>query len=138
MNIEYIKKIICSLWIFGLMVYVSSCDYPSNSVKKYSKGIIYPQKVDTLIAIPGINQVTFKVPKPGDPRVIEVGFFWNNNTDSLKSNFSPDKDTLKIKIDSLAVPAGKDSRLYTFDVYTFDKAGDKSVKVSKSVLIKGK
>lgn len=134
---KILKRVVLSIAFLGMIIVSVSCS-SSTGYNKYINNslLLYPAKVDTLIAIPGPNQVLFKVPKPNDPRVVKVGFFWRNNTDSLKVEFPQQKDTLQVLIDNLE--AIKKGRLYTFNVYTYTQSGHRSVKVTKSVLIHGK
>lgn len=111
-----------------------SCDSPTEPFKPFvSKQIpVYPEKADTIIAYSGKNQVLLKIAKPVDPRVIGVYVYWNTHKDSLKKQFPKARDTLNVLINSL-----QGDRTYTFDVYTFNKAGDKSIGQSVAAKVYG-
>jgi hypothetical protein len=134
---------ICNLLIYTAgIVYLSmgaiSCNNTTGYYKQYAgkKEINYPQKVDTVIAKSGINSVLLKLPKPVDPLVTKVGIFWNLKRDSVKAKFPSDSDTLRIGLDSFEINGLK--KHYTFDVFTYNNTGDRSVGTEVGVDIYGK
>jgi hypothetical protein len=129
------------IYVLGIICVIIGC-ISCNDVAPYkqyvgNKEVSYPQKIDTVIALGGINKVILKIPKPIDPLVSKVGIFWNNKEDSVKAMFPSDKDTLEIEIDSLKVSGGVTQR-YIFSVYTYNHTGNKSIKFEEGVMVLGK
>lgn len=86
---------------------------------------IYPASPDSLSAFSGRNRVELSWLIIGDPSLTKAIIYWNNETDSLvmpiKSASSGSADTMKVILDNL--PEGA----YSFDIYTYDKYGNRSV-----------
>ena len=84
---------------------------------------VYPAPADSLKIYSGKNRVAMSWVVFGDPNIKKAKVYWNNNTDSLEIPFqSTGKyDSLYLVIDDLA------EGTYSFDVFTFNSNGDKSV-----------
>lgn len=137
MNIRKSKQVVYLGIIVCAIISLVSCSNPTDSYKTFvaNEPAIYPEQPDTVIAFSGIKNVIFKVPKPSQPIVAKVGFFWNNGNDSLKVKFPAGKDTVRVKIDGFNVTSAK--RDYLFQIYTYSAAGDRSIKYTKVVTVFG-
>lgn len=84
---------------------------------------VYPAPADSLKLYSGKNRVAMSWIIKGDPNVKKAKIYWNNNTDSLVVPLqSTGKiDSLYLLINDLA------EGTYSFDVFTFNGNGDKSV-----------
>ncbi len=84
---------------------------------------VYPAPADSLKLFSGKNRVAMSWIIKGDPNVKKAKIYWNNNTDSLVVPLqSTGKiDSLYLLINDLA------EGTYSFDVFTFNGNGDKSV-----------
>jgi hypothetical protein len=118
----------------GLALAFAACSSSTDPYKPFvgKREIKYPQKADTIIVRGGLERAVFEIPRPIDPHVTKVKIFWNNGTDSVKAKFTKGQDTLKVVADSLET-AGS----YTFNIYTYDQSGDKSVGQSETVKVYG-
>jgi len=84
---------------------------------------VYPAPADSLKIYSGKNRVAMSWVVFGDPNIKKAKVYWNNNTDSLEIPFQSTgkNDSLYLVIDDLA------EGTYSFDVFTFNSNGDKSV-----------
>lgn len=84
---------------------------------------VYPAPADSLKVYSGKNRVAISWIVKGDPNVKKAKIYWNNNTDSLEVPLQSTgkNDSLYLLIDDLA------EGTYSFDVFTFNSNGDKSV-----------
>lgn len=84
---------------------------------------IYPAPADSLKIYSGKNRVAISWIVKGDPNVMKAKIYWNNNTDSLEVPLQSTgkNDSIYLLIDDLA------EGTYSFDVFTFNKNGNKSV-----------
>jgi hypothetical protein len=134
--LQIYKKIITFSGVAVLTVMLLSSCSSSPSSSSYSAYTV-PEKIDTVLAIPGIEKITFKIPKPSDTLVQSLGVFWNKYNDTLKINFPKSKDTLRFTIHDFEINTVP-TRSYTFYFYTYDSAGHKSDRVIKNVTLYGK
>jgi len=120
------------LVLFLIVKVIVGCSSSTDSYKPYvsEKIPIYPQKLDTILTKVKDKDLIFKLPKPPDPIVDKAAIFWNNESDSVKKKFQDNKDTLKIRIESLQF-----ERDYSFNIYTLDTKGNKSVGINKLVTL---
>lgn len=105
-------------------IFFTSCTKPDD-YKKYlgSEPQIYPGNADSLQAISGRYRIRLSWLLVSDPTITKSIVFWNDRKDSL---IIPVKrtdgiDTMKVIIDKL------EEQTYTFEVFTYDKEGHKSV-----------
>jgi hypothetical protein len=124
-----LRTIIVIVFVTGFMACSSSTDpyepYVGNGET------IYPSLSDSVALYSGRNRVLIKIAKPVDPHVEKVGIFWRNGHDSLKKAFPQNSDTLRVMIDSLSQGG------YTFNIYTYDTEGGKSIGQSLSGKVYG-
>ncbi|MBK5196224.1 MAG: DUF4998 domain-containing protein, partial [Proteiniphilum sp.] len=84
---------------------------------------VYPAPADSLKIYSGKNRVAMSWVVFGDPNIKKAKIYWNNNTDSLEIPFQSTgkNDSIYLVIDDLA------EGTYSFDVFTFNNNGNKSV-----------
>jgi len=84
---------------------------------------VYPAPADSLKIFSGKNRVAMSWVVFGDPNIKKAKIYWNNNTDSLEIPFQSTgkNDSVYLVIDDLA------EGTYSFDVFTFNNNGNKSV-----------
>jgi Domain of unknown function/Domain of unknown function (DUF5013) len=122
---KYRKLTVYALLIFIAGIY-SACT-KQDDFKKFVAGgeISYTGKLDSVKMYSGDSRVVIKGLFLADPKVVTCKIFWNNMKDSLvipvvKKNVV---DTLKYSIPI------KTEGLQNFTIYTYDKAGNKSIPV---------
>lgn len=119
---HFIKLVTAILLIF--VVSISSCDKMDKTYAEFleSGPVIYNAKLDSVRIYPGRNRVLVTWHPISDPRVTNVKVFWSDNRDSLVVPISSRQDT------TLFIE-GLDEGNYTFNFYTYDHAGNQSMKV---------
>ena len=124
------KYITCrQLAVFFLSVLIiacnSSCDKMKDNYMDYLAGgeIIYPGKADSLKTYPGKNRIQVQWLLKSDPSITSAKIYWSN-----KENFrevpiirTSGIDTINVLLENM------EEQTYTFEVYTFDNVGNKSV-----------
>ncbi len=117
-----------------LLTTLYGCDKTMTPYKKYvdDHEIVYPAKLDSFELYSGRDRVEFRFPVPPDPRIDRVKIYWHNGQDSIEATFPGHTDTLVVDIPHLTTEGS-----YTFDIYTFDKAGNKSVKSTRAITVYG-
>ncbi|MBB5437644.1 hypothetical protein HDC92_001316 [Pedobacter sp. AK017] len=117
------------LLVFTLVSFFA-CDKMDSTYEEYVKDgeTIYVSKVDSLVIHPGRKRILLTWALGTDPKVKKAKIFWNNGADSLETIIerAPGMNTVEVMVNNL--PEGA----YTFDLYTFDAKGHKSVKVTGS------
>lgn len=116
--------IIVSVLLISGGVFLNSCSKMDDTYKEYldygqSK---YPGKPDLARVLPGYNRMLLTWMNSADPKVTRAKIYWNNGSDSIEVPISPAMDSIKIPFNSM--PEGP----YIFEIYTFDKEGNRSVK----------
>ncbi len=84
---------------------------------------IYPGTASNPVPSPGRNRIKLTWQPVSDPTITQAKVFWNNGNDSAGIAVARTQgvDTVSIIIDKLQETS------YTFDIFTYDKAGNKSV-----------
>lgn len=104
-----------------------ACRKMDEEYKEFTKGgeIIYTGKIDSLQIFPGKNRFKLSWALVSDQRITQCRVFWNEGADSVTVPVqrSTGVDYMDVIIGNL------EERTYTFDVYTYDAAGHKSVPV---------
>lgn len=115
---DLIILLICSVSILW------SCDKMDRTYAEFleSGQIIYNAKLDSVKAYPGKNRVLVTWKPIADPRITKVKVFWSNDKESLEKPITSGIDTTLIIED---LTEGN----YTFNFFTYDDAGNKSMKV---------
>lgn len=124
---KYIYKFL--LLVFMLVSFYA-CDKMDSTYEEYVKDgeTIYVSKVDSLVIRPGKKRILLTWALGTDPKVKKAKIFWNNGADSIEKIIErvPGVNTVDVIVNNLTEGA------YTFDLYTFDDKGHKSVKVTGS------
>lgn len=126
MNTRYIQYG-CYIGLVLAVFFLGSCSKMDDTYHHFWENgeNIYPASPDSLMAYSGRNRVKLTWLIIGDPSLTKAIIYWNNETDSLaipvKGVSSGSADTMNVILDNLAEGA------YSFDIYTFDKYGNRSV-----------
>jgi hypothetical protein len=88
--------------------------------------VVYIAKVDSVTAYPGNNRMGLSMLLTSDPRISKVKVYWSagGQTDSTEKAVqrTDNIDTVRFSFNKLA------EGTYTFNIYSYDKAGHRSVK----------
>ena len=118
-------KTLLFLVLPAFMMLMAACEKMEDTYSKYLETgeVIYPGKADSLVALPGNERIALRWLIVSDPKVNKAIVYWNNKLDSLIVPIQKTSavDTIKVTLDHM------EEGLYTFDVYTYDKAGNRSV-----------
>lgn len=125
-----IKKYFAQAFAFLLIAgAISSCTSMDEGYKDFINDgeISYTGKIDSLHIYSGKNRVKVEGLIISDPKVSEVRIFWNNRRDSVVEpiNRTAGVDQLSVVIPNLV------ENIYNFEVFTYDKIGNRSVAVSQ-------
>lgn len=84
---------------------------------------IYPAAADSIKIYSGKNRAVLSWIIYGDPNITETKIFWENKSDSLTVPLQTTggEDSISITIDNLQ------ERSYSFDIYTYDNKGNRSI-----------
>lgn len=122
-----------SIWpgmVLGLAIIIllfSRCTKMDNTYHDFWKEgeRTYPASPDSLKVFSGENRIEIFWLIVGDRSVTKAMIYWNNKTDSLevpiKHSVNQGVDTVDIVLDNM--PEGN----YSFNIYTFDNEGNRSV-----------
>lgn len=122
-----IKTLQLSLLLFAsaFLLLTASCEKMGDTYEEYLKGgeIVYPGKADSLAAFPGNKRIALQWLILSDPKIVKAVVYWNNQADSVivPIQKTAHVDTITITLRNM------EEGLYTFDVYTYDKAGNRSI-----------
>jgi predicted secreted protein len=117
--------------IIALCIF-SSCDSMDDTYKEFIEDgqIIYSAKLDSINTYPGRNRILITWNPIKDPRITKVSVSWSNKKYSAEMPITSSMDTVMM-IENL------DEGNYTFDFYTFDDKGNRSMKVEALGLVYG-
>ncbi|WP_257669232.1 DUF4998 domain-containing protein [Parapedobacter tibetensis] len=116
--------------IYGFIVAITisgffACRKQDDTYRQFLEGgeIVYVEKADSLRAYSGKNRVKLSWIIFSDPDVSRARIFWNDGADSTEVAIARTTgiDTIEVVLDDLAEGS------YTFDVYTYDDAGNSSI-----------
>lgn len=115
---------------FFLMMGLAAClpndgDYSAYLDKAEA---IYPGRPDSVIIMPGYNRANINALMSTDPRAVKVRLYWNSRRDSLDAVITKDEIAARKIIEVPGIPEG----VYTFELVTFDKNGNRSVVSEKT------
>lgn len=123
-----VKKFSKIAFVFAL-VYTAfvACTDP-DAYKEFIEGgeISYTGKIDSLVTYSGRDRIQIEGLIKSDPKITECRIFWNLGSDSLVVPIKRTSgvDTLRAEINGLG------DNIYSFDVFTYDALGNKSISVS--------
>src|SRR5690606_33400980 len=93
--------------------------------------IPYTGKADPVSVHPGRTRLMLAWPTPSDPKAIRAKLYWNNRQDSMEVPINRDLDTAKVIFNDWEEGA------YVFEIFTFDKDGNSSLKVEVMAQVYG-
>lgn len=123
MNVKYFR-----IYAFiGLLIGIlASCSKMDATYRDFTSGgdIVYPAKVDGVKTYSGNNRIDLSMLLTTDPKITKVKVYWNNGLDSAEKGVqrSAGVDTVRFSLTNMT------EGTYTFSIYTYDKAGNRSVK----------
>jgi hypothetical protein len=89
--------------------------------------IVYPAKAEEVTAYPGNQRIELHWILRGDPSITRAKIYWNNRTDSTEALITLSGeliDTIKVRL------TGMNEAPYSFDIFTFDSRGNRSIPIS--------
>lgn len=121
------KRIYYNIIAILIVLLSTSCRDMNSTYIEYLEGgeIVYVSKADSLKVYPGKNRVMLSWIPGVDNKAIKAMIYWNYGEDSLE--YIIDRYSTHPTVDVI-IPLNEGT--YTFDVYTFDAKGNKSVKSS--------
>lgn len=118
-----------------LMCSVGACDQMTDNYQKYLEGgeIVYPGKADSIQVHPGNYRVELQWLVMSDLSVNSAVVYWNYRQNSRKVNISRTTgiDTVKVVLNDM------EEQTYTFEIYTFDREDNQSVKAEAIGVVYG-
>lgn len=104
-----------------------SCRKQDEVYREFIEGgeITYAHKADSIRVHGGDNRVQITWLRGPDPDVTKAKVYWNNRTDSIETTIPAGSatDTVKVLLEDIG------EGVYTFEVITFDRRGNRSVVV---------
>lgn len=109
-----------------ILLFVNGCkDMDSTYLRYIEDGeIVYVNKADSLKAFPGKERVLLSWRKSIDNKASRAMIYWNNGEDSLEHYIDRTSSNNTVEVIVPNLPEGN----YSFDVYTFDEKGNKSIR----------
>ncbi len=127
-----------SILIVLVIAVISSCR-PQDEIYRdfYNQAYKtnYPQKATNLTGFPGYLCAYLTWDRPVSPTCSEAVIYWNNDTDSLKISLFNPKYVKETSV-SVTIEGLKETD-YTFNVYTIDREGSRSLPSQALVSPKG-
>lgn len=106
--------------------FILSCSKMDDTYHDFIKDgeVIYPAKVEAVKTHTGNNRIELSMLLTSDPKITKVKVFWNNGKDSAEKAVqrTTGVDTVRFSINNI------EEGTYTFDIFTYDKNGHRSVK----------
>ncbi|WP_431294565.1 DUF4998 domain-containing protein [Pedobacter sp. P26] len=123
------KHINSILMVFMIIAVFCGCSKDALDYRKYLDGKerIYPGFPGKVAAAPGNYRVKLNWKASPDPSVTRYKIFWNNSADSLEM-VAPDRAITDVSV----IISKLVEYNYSFTIYSYDKAGNKSVPVQIS------
>lgn len=117
-----------------LLLLLSACSKMDDTYKQFiAQGEIpYAGAVDSVKVFPGKNRLQLSWLLT-DPQVTKAKIYWNNQSDSLDMVIKRVNEVDTVNVILSPMPEGA----YSFDIYTFDDEGNKSIKVSTTGQVYG-
>ncbi len=114
--------------IIALVLVVASCSKMNETYKDFLEGgeYIYVGKADSVKCRGGKNRIQVEFLLVSDPKIVKYVIYWNNRVDSIVNPVSRSEgvDTIRVVVDRKLMLGPNN-----FEIYTFDKEGNKSMKV---------
>lgn len=127
MKIYQIKRLTLGLSLFGL-IFSAGCEKMDDIQKEFvQRGeTVYTAKADSLKVFAGNNRLQLSWLLLSDPKIHKYKVFWNNRRDSIVSTVVKSAGVDTVRLMMAPLPEGT----YHFEVFTFDKLGNSSVKAT--------
>jgi hypothetical protein len=127
----------CTLLSFSLCI--MACNKADDTFKEITKGgtQTYPGKADSVKSFPGNERLKLSFLLISDPKVNRASIFWNNGKDSLKIPITRTTGVDVVTATLTKAGNGITEGTYFFDIYTFDKYNNRSIKVQKLANVYG-
>lgn len=137
-NNKYLSHLRKSSWLglFAvLLVWGTSCSKMDDTYRDFWENgeIIYPAIADSIKVYPGKNRLKISWLIRGDASITRAKIYWNSNRDSLEVPIQSTGqiDTISVILDDMA------EGFYVFDILTFDREGNESLKTSATGTVYG-
>lgn len=115
--------------VYGLLLLGLVCFWACKKIDSTYKEFLGPERIyvakaDSIHTYGGRNRVLLEWLLISDPKVATYKVFWNNGKDSVETQVqkTANVDTVRLLLDPITEGA------YFFDIYAFDKEGNRSVK----------
>lgn len=135
MNKQVNSPFILFILLFAIVCSAGSCGRMDDTYVQFLEGgeKIYVAKADSLKLKSGRNRIELSWLLLSDPKVKKYKVYWNQQRDSLENvvTKSDEVDTVRVIIDNLA------EGNQTFQIFTYDDAGNSSVKAEISGRVYG-
>ncbi|MFD2162319.1 DUF4998 domain-containing protein [Paradesertivirga mongoliensis] len=123
-KIRYIRYFLILISVSGM---VASCSKMDDNYGHFIKDgeKVYTGKAEALQALPGKNRIKLKWLLVSDPKINKAVVYWNSRADSMVVPIqrTTGEQEIEVIIPNLVENA------YTFQVYTYDNAGNRSIMV---------
>lgn len=119
--------------ILTLLLSMVSCTLQDEPYKEYYQEAsthIYPQKVSNLKAVPGYLRAIISWDRPLSPTVKRAVVYWNNQKDSVLVDLADESLYIDNRCEVTINDLNEED--YTFNVYTFNAQGTRSLPVEVS------
>lgn len=140
---KYFEMKVCSLfYCLGLAVLslgLGACGEMDDTYDDFIKNgtIAYTGRADSVKAYAGKERVKLAWLLMSDPKVTGTTVYWNNRKDSLAVAVSRSTAIDTVELVLTKAEHGIQEGAYIFDIYTYDKYGNRSVKVQKLANVYG-
>ncbi len=115
--------------ISGLLIclsgFIAGCSKMDDTYKQFLEGgqKKYVGKADSVKVLSGRDRVYLQWLRSADPSVVKAKIYWNAKSDSLEVPIDRNADTILVPVPNLR------EGNYTFQIYTYDLEGNRSVMV---------
>ena len=115
-------------YLLFAVLFAAACQKQDHAYRDFLKDgeIVYVGKADSVRTYPGHSRLKLSWLLLSDPTVKRAKIYWNNRTDSVDIPLRKTDavDTVEVHVDGLAEGG------YTFEIFTFDDKGNRSVTTS--------
>ena len=121
------------VWIAILSITLFTCKKMDDTYSDLIKNgpLVYPGKADSVKTFAGNERLKLSFLLLSDPKINLAKIYWNNGKDSLLIPINRTSGIDEITTTLTAAQHGLAEGTYFFDIYTFDKYGNRSIKVQK-------
>lgn len=132
MNMKHIK--------YGILVFITTCCFlacakQDDTYRDFLRGgeILYIGRADSVKNYGGKGRIGFSWLLTSDPKITKCRIFWNGLADSVEIPVTRTQgvDTVRIILNNMT------EGVKTFSIFTYDNAGNRSVRVEKIANVYG-